>query len=360
MTAQYEVIIVGAGSAGAMAAIALARQGVSTALLERSNRANFRVGETLAPEITPWLKDNELFESFLLTDPIPSTGIESAWGTSELSTLDFIFNPHGNGWHIDRSKFNRLLIDQAIASGASFFQDTSVINVVRNSDWLWELSTGGKSSGANYNCRFIVDATGMKSRIATLLGDSKLLPYSSISISRMVPLLEQDTQNQSMLFLESAENGWWYLSPLPQNKAICTFITDKQYFTRRKKQTDDIWQAELKNTTHLINRIKTFSQEFYVCPVGPNRLKNIVGPGWLAVGDACVNLDPLSGGGIFSGLVSAKKAAKSIYDYLRDDVDALAQYSRQMQADYHQHMKIRKDYNKKESRWLESSFWKCR
>ena len=63
-------------------------------------------------------------------------GTVAVWGSETPYENDFIFNPYGNGWHIDRSRFDAMLARAAEEAGAtvslsarviSCFQQASVI-----------------------------------------------------------------------------------------------------------------------------------------------------------------------------------------------------------------------------------------
>ena len=63
MNASYNVVVVGAGPAGATAAGYLAMHGHRTLLLERSAFPRHRIGESLLPSLMPVLEDFGLVDA---------------------------------------------------------------------------------------------------------------------------------------------------------------------------------------------------------------------------------------------------------------------------------------------------------
>jgi len=115
---RIDVIIVGGGPAGCSTALALARAGITVTILERSRYEKFRVGETLPPEARLPLTVLGVWEEFLADQHVESPGIAFAWGGPNLYDNDFIVNPCGPGWHIDRRRFDLMLARAAAAAGA--------------------------------------------------------------------------------------------------------------------------------------------------------------------------------------------------------------------------------------------------
>jgi 2-polyprenyl-6-methoxyphenol hydroxylase-like FAD-dependent oxidoreductase len=99
---RSDVAIVGAGPAGSSTAIAMARRGYSVTVIEAAARRDFRIGETVPPEIRPCLQELGAWESFRRDVPLPSAGECSAWGEDELAYRDAFAHPMGGGWHLDR------------------------------------------------------------------------------------------------------------------------------------------------------------------------------------------------------------------------------------------------------------------
>ena len=104
MVEPFDVAVIGGGPAGTSIAIALAnaRAVRSVAVLERSRYDRVRIGETLPPEARVPLAQLGVWDRFLEQGHAPSPGTDSAWGREELEERHFIFNPYGNGWHLDR------------------------------------------------------------------------------------------------------------------------------------------------------------------------------------------------------------------------------------------------------------------
>ena len=117
----FDVAVIGGGPAGASAAIALARngRGRSVAVLERSGYETARVGETLPPEAQVPLGQLGVWERFLAQDHTPSPRTSAAWGQADLEENQFICNPYGNGWHLDRQRFDAMLASAASSAARS-------------------------------------------------------------------------------------------------------------------------------------------------------------------------------------------------------------------------------------------------
>src|SRR5262245_17739801 len=100
-----DVVVVGAGPAGAILAGLLAAR-PRVILLERSSDdAAYALGEALPPAATPLLRDAGL-ENVAASSSVACYGTISVWGTAVPGETDFILDPNGAGWHLDRAQFD--------------------------------------------------------------------------------------------------------------------------------------------------------------------------------------------------------------------------------------------------------------
>ena len=114
-TSNYDVVILGGGPAGAAAALSLRRHApkLSVAIVEQSNYDAPRVGETLPPTVRGVLEQLGVWETFVGEGHVAAYGTCAAWGSDELYDNEFIYSPAGRGWHLDRSRFDRMLSREA-------------------------------------------------------------------------------------------------------------------------------------------------------------------------------------------------------------------------------------------------------
>src|SRR3954447_6229446 len=101
---EVEVLIVGAGPAGATAALNLSRAR-RVALVERKVSPAPRIGESLVPAARRLLADMGILESFLSEGHEPWHGKRAVWGSPVPEETDFLRDPDDHGWHLDRARF---------------------------------------------------------------------------------------------------------------------------------------------------------------------------------------------------------------------------------------------------------------
>src|SRR4051812_38175072 len=112
-----DVGIVGGGVAGCAAAIALARAGCSVVVFERTDYATARIGETLPPRARVLLEQLGVWTAFAADGHLPASGLLAAWGSGDLHETQFLFNPYGSGWHLDRRRFESRFAQWAEEAG---------------------------------------------------------------------------------------------------------------------------------------------------------------------------------------------------------------------------------------------------
>jgi len=114
---EIDVLVVGAGPAGATVALNLAplRQ---VALVDRRARPGPRIGESLPPAARRLLTDMGLWESFTAEGHSHCYANRAAWGSAQPVETDFLRDPDGHGWDIDRARFEVWLRAVAVDRGA--------------------------------------------------------------------------------------------------------------------------------------------------------------------------------------------------------------------------------------------------
>lgn len=116
---RHDVVVVGAGPAGSATALRLTHHGIGRVLLANAGGFDgFRIGESIPPDTGLLLDELGLLPGFLAQCHERCLGSCSSWGDDALGYNDFVTNPYGNGWHLDRSRFDAFLAHQAAERGA--------------------------------------------------------------------------------------------------------------------------------------------------------------------------------------------------------------------------------------------------
>jgi flavin-dependent dehydrogenase len=360
MTGAVDVAIIGGGPAGAAAARALARAGVSTLVIERLAEPCDRPGESLAPNATPLLQRLGLFDAFLATAPLPCFGNRSCWGESgEPATYDFIRHPYGHGWHIDRRAFDRMLLGEVRASGADVAAGVSLTGVRRDGTaWLLGLSTGQER-----RARLAIDASGRAAAFARRLGARRR------HLDRLVAVTAVLTSHpphagaceDSTTLVEAAPEGWWYSAALPGGRLALAFMTDPDLLARLGLSRWAHLRAHLASAPQTLARVDAGRFKPVAAPrlaaAGSSILGQTAGEGWLACGDAAAAYDPLSSHGIGAGLSMGARAAATAAAWLAGDGTAVSDYARRVQESFARYLALQRAYYAMETRWPGATFW---
>ena len=114
-----DVLVIGGGPAGLAAAIDLrVTAELDVLVVEAGDEPAERFGETLPPDVIVALDRLGLAGAFRTGGHLPCPGSVSLWGAEKPGHNDFILNPMGPAWHIDRARFETMLRERATAVGA--------------------------------------------------------------------------------------------------------------------------------------------------------------------------------------------------------------------------------------------------
>jgi flavin-dependent dehydrogenase len=293
---------VGAGPAGAAAAATAHAAGLEVVLYDAGPPARMRPGESLPPGVAHLVDEIFGAGSFRPGDHLPAYANRSSWGSEDTETADFVFNPFGHGWHLDRSAFDAALLAAAQGMGVRVLQER-----------LARAPAAG----------FVIDATGRSARIARSLGARRR------RADRLVAAFRTESGDAgSATTVRAAEDGWSYRAPLPGGGSIIAFLTDADLMPRLPGQVTDA------STSWLDRRC---------------------GPRWLATGDAAVAFDPLSSQGIATALVMGREAGRAAAGLV-----SIEEYDARYRSLLDEHLALRAAYYGLERRWPDAEFWRRR
>jgi flavin-dependent dehydrogenase len=198
----------------------------------------------------------------------------------------------------------------------------------------------------------LVDATGRKAMLAGRLGGKadvadRLIGAVSISES---PEIAQWT------LVEAVEDGWWYSVPLPGAGMAFAYMTDS-----------DLWMV--RNWNELLQLAPlTFERAGYRHIPPPSQIVSaasvvrcpVTGADWVAIGDAALAFDPLSGQGVFKSIETGARCGSAIAKYFDGDPSGLPEYGAWVKQSYRTYLSMRAQYYGSVVRWPGSRFWERR
>ncbi len=357
MRQSFDIVVIGGGPSGIASAITLVQAGYSVAIIERTQYDQARVGETLPPIARVPLTELGVWEEFIGTKPIPSHGILSCWDSPEPQSNDFIFDPYGNGWHIDRCQFDRMLAHTAESAGARIFRGSQIIECSRDAK-TWQLRFTEVDDIRVLCARALIDATGRAANMARRFGGRRISYDQLVGVIKFLSPLEAVPPDDSML-VEATPNGWWYSAPLPDARFVVTFMTDADLWAMYTHNSADAWLSQLEYARHTHERVKACRSiaKPLIRSANSSHLDMIAGEHWLATGDAALSFDPLSAQGIQKSLKMGIVGAYAIVEQLKNKQSAMEDYAHAVLAEFQSYQSWRKYYYGQEHRWPDSLFW---
>lgn len=302
---DVDVLVVGAGPAGSIAALeaagAEARTGLDVVLLERDRAvgAPVRCAEGVGdaglrefahPEGAPWVARKITRVIFLAPDD------------TEVRVAE-----RDVGWILDRTRFDAFLAARAVAAGAQLLVGTEAQGMTRAADGRWMVTVRGPAGPDVYRARLVIGADGVETMVGRWAGLDTRVPARDMEscAQYVVQGIDFDPDAIYLQFGDTiAPGGYAWLFPRGEGVAnVGLGMVALKSDGRTAREYLEAWIAR---------RYPRGARTGYTVGgviVHPT-IKRTVADGVLVAGDAAHMINPLSGGGIVNAMKAGRLAGR--------------------------------------------------
>lgn len=325
MLKAFDVIIAGAGPAGAATAIALHGSGLKVALIDKATFPRDKIcGDALSPDVVNQLNKlplnvGQLFAAF----ECKTFSRAVRFISPDYSSADLTLNQSGlSGYVSARFDFDNFMFQRALQSqDVQAFTGNGIVSLSRSAG----LVTAKCADGTEFHAPIIVGADGTNSVVKRSF--DKRNPDKSHYCAGLRVYYEGVTGFSSdnaveLHFYNELLPGYFWIFPLPDGKAnvgigmLSTFIKSNQI--NLKASLEKIISSH-PNVAHRFRNAKALeSVKGFPLPLGSKK-QNISGDHYLLLGDAASLINPLSGEGIANAIRSGRVAAEHIVQAFQEN-----------------------------------------
>ncbi len=298
---RRDIIVIGAGPAGAAAAIRAARGGASVTVFDKAPYGRDKVcGDGLTPRAVGALQ--ELGIDLDGAHHIDGLRMIAGTQTRELAwPATSRFPDHGAVW--PRRRLDAALIDAAADAGAQVVWETEALPVLDG-----ERVVGVDAGGERFGADLVVVATGAPGKVARMLGAERVAdePFGLAIRTYAETPRHADRHLEACLTLSdehgTAVPGYGWLFPAGDgtvNIGVGALSTMKGFKSLNLNTLLDSYRDLVQDSWELGPYLER--PRAWRLPMSAVRRH---GPGWIAIGDAAGLVNPMNGEGIDYGLES--------------------------------------------------------
>lgn len=320
-TTEADVVIIGAGPAGSLAAALLADRGHRVDVVERQRFPRFSIGESLLPQSMQFLQ-----EAGLLAD-VEAQGFQFKDGAAFRhgdATASFYFPDKGTPgpattFQVKRDIFDMTLAAGAATKGAKVTFGEEVIDFSSNRDGAVVTVRDELGATRRIEARFALDASGfgrVLSRLLDLETPSDFPPRRSLFGHVKDNITDRSFDRNKILISVNPRHReiWYWLIPLADGLASIGAVGPQELLEAAGSTDHDRLWTLIGEADYMATLLQNAEQARpvatiigYACSV-----KSLVGPSYALLGNAAEFLDPVFSSGVTIALKSASLAADLI------------------------------------------------
>jgi len=319
-----DVMIIGGGPAGSMLGCYLSMAGISNTIFESAIHPRPHVGESMVTATTRVFQEIGFLETMAREGFIRKYG--ASWHpptrTGEFAIEFGEFPQEGIDqdytYHVDRSKFDLLLLKHAESLGSKIYQGVHVRKVLFEDGRATGLRIKISDKEIDLSCKIVVDASGRHTLLGRQLGLKKNDPiFNQYAVHAWFKDVDKGTGPTAdfiHVYFLPVERGWVWQIPITEEITSVGVVAEKEVFKQSKMDTEGYFQTHVQFSPDLahamrnarrINDFKTEGDYSY-------SMAKLVGDGFLLIGDAARFVDPIFSSGVSVAAHSAKFAAERI------------------------------------------------
>jgi len=322
---RFDVVVVGAGTGGCMAAWVTAKAGLNVCLIDR--RREEEVGRKVCGNVI----GKHHFDNLNLPHPHGEELEQVVKGiriySPDLKTVFIVAEEGAHGFVVNRPRFGKRLLQYAVQAGATFLPSTQAIKPIIREGFVVGVSCRNLETGERIALEgsVTVDASGFTAVIRRKLPpeigvDTTFQWEDAVACYREIRELPEGADRPDLfeMFLSQkvAPGGYYWVIPgggLKVNVGIGVavvqgFPNPREQLYRHVLSTPRFWGSRLIE-----------GGAWYVPTRRP--LDSMAGNGVIVVGDAACQANPLHGGGIGPSMMGGFLGGRVIVDALqRGDV----------------------------------------
>lgn len=325
---QVDVLVIGAGPSGTVAASIINKAGFSVKVVEKMNFPRFVIGESLLPRCM------EALEEAGFLDAVKTCGFQEKFGAKFVKDgkiCDYFFADQFTPgwswtWQVPRAGFDKKLADTLETMGVPVQYETTVTDIQFNSSdsvTTVEDKAGIKSQIA---ARFIVDGSGYGRVIPRLFNmdkPSNLPPRKTLFTHVVDTKRTLDDEPNRITIIVHQKGIWIWVIPFSNGNTSVGFVGEPGFFEPGAgSPPEDQMRALLASEPYLCERMKgvEFLFEPRVLQSWSTTTDRFYGDGFVLTGNVTEFLDPVFSSGVTLATVSSQLAAHQVIRLLNGEI----------------------------------------
>jgi len=345
---NVDVLIIGAGPSGCVAAGYLHKNNASIKVVEKSKFPRFVIGESLIP------RSMEHYEEAGLLDALKEKNFEKKFGArfirgEEICLFDFS-DKFTEGWdwtwQVPRSDFDNTLAQEIVRKGVDVEFETEVLDVKFEGTHSKTIVKDKDGNLKEISAKFIIDSSGygrVLPRILKLDAPSSI-PENSSMFAHVKDVNRPEGREGTLISFDILETKvWLWVIPFSDGNTSIGVVGPTSYINSLSKNNAEALKSVIQKSDFYRDRFEGVDFLFE-----PHKIENyscsvtqLCGPGFTLTGNSSEFLDPVFSSGVCfateSGMLSAKLFLRELNgekvdwdkeytEYMRRGVNVFATY----------------------------------